>query len=162
MKTLATILTLVITTSAAAAFEEVEPTGFGAFYFEVSDAWALLESIEVAEEGYGEDWKAVKYFPPEVLAAAEDFEIAGYLVPVYAEAELKHLVLVPWPTNCPFCGTAGAGYGPLIEVTLKRGITGVAEGSLLRVRGKLEFIESPDTLQAYKLVDAIHLDVPEG
>ena len=158
MKTLLVILTLAITTSAQ-AFEETSGDAFETFVLDTRNAWALLGSIDIIEEGTGADWKAVKTFPAAVLDARDDFEIAGYLVPVLAEAEITNLMLVPEPSNCPFCGV-GSGYGTLIEVSLKRGITGVVEGSLLRVRGRLELIESPDTMQAFRLVDAVSLEIP--
>lgn len=118
-----------------------------------NDGWMLLSQATVSETGSGEDWRAVKYFPPELEAASEDFTISGYLVPTLPEPYLKTFLLVPDPSNCPFCGDGG--YGPVLEVEMQKPLPDLPEGTFVRLQGRLELNASPETFQMFRLVDAI-------
>ena len=115
-------------------------------------AWALLTSVEIVEEGDDANWRAVKTFPDPLRAAAEDFTITGYVVPVLAEPYIQTFMLVSDPADCPFCGSNG--YGPVLEVHLKRPIGDLVEFTEMTVRGQRELIEDPETYQAFRLIEA--------
>ncbi len=112
------------------------------------DGWALLAGATLAEEGSA----VAKTFPPALIAAAEQFEISGYVVPLVAEPYLKTFLLVPDPADCPFCG--GGGYGPSLEVEMKRALPDVPEGTYVVLNGRLELDRSPETYDLFRLIDA--------
>ena len=94
-----------------------------------------------------------KSIPAALTASAEMFTISGYAVPIEAQAYIGSFLLVPDPANCPFCGNSG--YGPSLEVTLKRPLPALAEGTAVNVTGRLEFDLSPETYQTVRLRDAL-------
>jgi len=117
------------------------------------DAWGLLGSAEFEEVIDGDNWSVNKTIPPALRAAAPDFEITGFFVPVLAQGEITEFLLVEDPADCPFCGSSG--YGPVLEVHAKRPMPDMAEFAKITLRGQLEFNESSETLQLYRLKDAI-------
>lgn len=116
-------------------------------------AWRLLNTAEFHEIIDGDNWRVEKTIPAPLRAAAEDFEITGFFVPVIAQGEITEFLLVEDPADCPFCGSGG--YGPVLEVTSKRPMPDLAEFAEITLRGQLEFNESPETLQLFRLKDAI-------
>lgn len=120
------------------------------------DPWGLLAAVEVEEVIEGESYAALKTYPPALIAAQDSFEITGYVVPITAEPFISTFMLVEDPANCPFCG--GSGYGPVLEVQLKRPIGTLREFTEITVEGRIELIEDPETFQSYRLVDAIPRD----
>ncbi|MEM6276745.1 MAG: hypothetical protein AAF714_07310 [Pseudomonadota bacterium] len=121
--------------------------------FDSDAAWNLLNTATVSEKITGDIWEAVKEFPEPLRDATDDFVVQGFLVPMLAEAELSHFILVQDPENCPFCGN-GSGYAPVLEVMLAQAIPALPEFSQIRVQGELELIEDPQTYQMFRLVDA--------
>lgn len=143
--TLATVTSLAAVTAAAAGDPEAN--------------WRLLAMVEISETVTDDGvWRADKSFPPELRAAREDFEIEGYFVPITSEPFVRTFLLVEDPADCPYCG--GGGYGPVLEVTLKRPLAELPEFSRIRVRGDLAFVEDPETMQSTVLEDAIVLERP--
>lgn len=153
------ILTLGITTSAVLAGTVFLASGSGGNASQERDGWSLLAAVEIEEVIEGESYQAIKTYPPALLNATDGFEITGYVVPVTAEPYMTTFMLVEDPANCPFCGSS-AGYGPVLEVQLKRPIAELAEFAEVRVSGRIELIEDPETYQSYRLVDAVALDAP--
>lgn len=117
------------------------------------DAWQLLNTAEFKEIIEGDNWRVEKTIPDPLKAAAKDFEITGFFVPVLAQGEITEFLLVEDPADCPFCGSGG--YGPVLEVTSKRPMPDLAEFEQITLRGQLEFNDSPETLQLFRLKDAI-------
>lgn len=118
--------------------------------------WRLLNTAEFEEIINGDDWRVKKTIPPELRAAARDFQITGFFVPVLAQGEVTEFLLVEDPADCPFCGNGG--YGPVLEVHAKRPMPDMGEFTEITLRGQLEFNMSPETLQLFRLKDAILLD----
>ena len=119
---------------------------------EAEQAWSLLATAEVREVTSEGEWKAVKTFPDVLRAAREDFKVSGFYVPIQAQGYVTSFILVESPASCPFCGDSG--YGPVLEVTMKRPMPDLPEFSQITVLGRLEFNEASDTFQMYQLVDA--------
>ncbi len=117
------------------------------------ESWSLLASVEIEEIEEGDFWEAKKTFPPALIAASRDFQITGYSVPVTAEPFVETFILVEDPDSCPFCGSSG--YGPVLEVVLKRPMGNLVEFTQITVQGQLELIDDPMTYQSYRLVDAV-------
>ncbi|MEM8729102.1 MAG: hypothetical protein AAGF79_04215 [Pseudomonadota bacterium] len=117
--------------------------------------WTLLMGAELTETGTGADLHLVKTFPTALETAAPQFEIAGYLVPVLAEPFLDRFLLVPDPADCPYCGLGG--YGPSLEVDMKRALPDLPEGAFLTLRGRLELNRDGDSFELYRLVDAVEI-----
>lgn len=120
--------------------------------------WQLLSSVKITETEQNNRWRAEKEFPPALIAASKDFEIEGFYVPIEAQAYVQSFLMVPDPADCPFCGSSG--YGPSLEVTLRKKMPDIAEFSRITVRGQLKLIDDPDTYQSYRLVDALLLVAP--
>lgn len=115
--------------------------------------WRLLESVEVTEMHEGERFRVQKDFPDALRAATQGFELAGYVVPVVPEPWMTTFLLVERPEDCPFCGS---GYGPstTVEVYLDRPMKDLPEFSYVELRGDLELVEDPDTMQMFRLRNA--------
>lgn len=114
--------------------------------------WQLLGSVEIKEIITGDQWRVEKTFPPALKGAAKDFEIEGFFVPVLAEGEIRQFLLVEDPADCPFCGNGG--YGPVLEVHTRRPVPDMPEFTVMTVKGQLEFVEDPETMQLFKLTEA--------
>lgn len=119
-------------------------------------AWRLLNSAEFEEIIDGQSWRVKKTIPDALRASAGDFQITGFFVPVLAQGEITEFLLVEDPADCPFCGNGG--YGPVLEVHAKRPLPDMAEFAEITLRGQLEFNMSEETLQLYRLKDAILID----
>jgi len=115
-------------------------------------AWRLLDRAVAEPRVAGDRLLFDKTFPDDLRAAAEDFAVEGFFVPVLAEPYIETFLLVETPANCPFCGDGG--YAPVLEVYLKTPMQDRAEFSLIAVTGRLEFVNDPETLQMFRLVDA--------
>ncbi len=116
-----------------------------------ANPWDLITAIEYTETESNGEWQVKKTFPPELRAMATAFEITGYYVPIEAQGYVTQFLLVPDPADCPFCGAGG--YGPTLEVKMKRPMPDVAEASELTVRGTLNFDRSTETYRALFLTD---------
>ena len=122
------------------------------------DSWDLIAGIEITETEEAGQWRIEKQFPPALNASAESFSISGFAVPIAAQAYIESFLLVPDPDDCPFCGNSG--YGPSLEVTLKRPLPALVEGTAVHVTGRLEFDLSPETYETVRLRDARLQDQP--
>ena len=120
------------------------------------DGWSALEQVKVVQIETETRFEVEKHFPDSLRAAAAEFTISGYVVPVLPEPVMTMFLLVERPEDCPFCGS---GYGPslTVEVHLARPMAELPEFSHLRLRGRLEFVEDPETMQLYRLMDAVVL-----
>lgn len=139
------ILTLVTLTSLAA-------TGLALADRAAAEPWELLADIEITETERGGVWKIVKSIPGDLQASAEAFTISGFAVPIEAQPYISSFLLVQDPADCPFCGNSG--YGPSLEVTLKRALPALEEGTAVTVSGRLAFDMSPETYQTVRLRNA--------
>lgn len=90
---------------------------------------------------------------PDSLNDGMEVQVTGFIVPIQVQAYFTTFLLVDDPQNCPFCGS-GAGYGPVLEVELKRPMPETVEFEAITVAGKLEFIEDEYTSQLFRLVEA--------
>lgn len=121
-----------------------------------ADPWDLITAIEYKETETATSWSVKKTIPKALKAMADDFEITGYYVPVEAQAFVRTFLLVPDPADCPFCGTNG--YGPTLEVTMKRPMPDVPEATQITVHGRLNFDDSPETYRAVYLTGGALVD----
>ncbi|WP_172299927.1 hypothetical protein [Pseudoruegeria sp. HB172150] len=108
--------------------------------------WDLLGSVEIRETEKNGRWAVEKTFPEELKAAADGFTVTGFYVPIEAQAYVRSYLLVADPADCPFCGSNG--YGPTLEVHMRRPMPDIAEGTQITVRGRLNFLLSEDTYQS--------------
>lgn len=91
------------------------------------------------------------------LTNGMNLTVTGFIVPVQVQAYFDSFLLVDDPQNCPFCGN-GEGYGPVLEVQLKRAIPETAEFALITVEGTLEFVGDEYSSQLFRLKDARVVD----
>lgn len=122
----------------------------------VAEPWDLITAIEYEETETTTTWSVTKTIPAELRAMADDFEITGYYVPVEAQAYVSSFLLVPDPADCPFCGENG--YGPSLEVKMKRPMPDVPEATKITVRGTLHIDDSPETYRAVYVTDGLLID----
>lgn len=94
---------------------------------------------------------------PDALNDGMEMQVTGFIVPIQVQAYFTTFLLVNDPQNCPFCGS-GAGYGPVLEVELKRPMPETAEFQAITVTGKLQFVGDEYTSQLFRLVDARLVD----
>lgn len=94
---------------------------------------------------------------PEALRDGMELQVTGFIVPIQAQAYFTTFLMVDDPQNCPFCGN-GMGYGPVLEVELKRPMPETAEFDAITVSGTLEFVGDEYTSQLFRLTDALILD----
>lgn len=121
-----------------------------------ANPWDLITGIEYQETETADSWAVTKTYPDGLRDMAQDFRITGYYVPVEAQAYVSTFLLVPDPADCPFCGSSG--YGPSLEVTMKRPMPDVPEATRISVRGTLKFDDSTETYRAVFLTDAVLID----
>ena len=116
-----------------------------------ADPWALISSVEIEEIETETEWLVKKSYP-DGLEQGATLEVTGFLVPLLAQAYQSQFLIVPDPADCPFCGNGG--YGPTLEVHVATPLPDLPEFSELTVTGRIELIDSTDTYQALRLVDA--------
>jgi len=90
---------------------------------------------------------------PDKLSNGMEIEVTGFIVPIQVQAYFTTFLMVDDPQNCPFCGN-GEGYGPVLEVELKRPMAETAEFEAITVSGRLEFVGDEYTSQLFRLTDA--------
>ncbi|MBM2576215.1 hypothetical protein JQC91_07845 [Jannaschia sp. Os4] len=145
MRALTALVTIGAATTTPAWAEEVHP------------AWSLIEGIEREEVISGDDYAVIKRFPAEIAGGVDEFEIAGYLVPLGFGAETADWMLVPEAGMCPFCGSSE--HGTAIEVSMAEPIAvdEIGEDATKRVvlRGSLHALKDPQTFQALYMTGAV-------
>ena len=69
-------------------------------------AWDLLGSIGVEEIVTETSYEVRKLFPADVVDGIEQFDITGYVVPLYEEGgELTEFIIVSDMGFCPYFGS---------------------------------------------------------
>ncbi|SNR98479.1 hypothetical protein [Antarctobacter heliothermus] len=122
----------------------------------LANPWDLIEAIEYKETETETSWSVAKTIPADLRAMAEGFEITGYYVPVEAQAYVSSFLLVPDPADCPFCGENG--YGPSLEVKMKRAVPDMPEATKITLRGTLHIDDSPETYRAVYVTEGVLID----
>jgi hypothetical protein len=121
------------------------------------DNWKLLNAVKVKEVVQNNVWVAVKEYPDALLAQTDPFTIEGFYLPIEAQGYVSTFLLIRDPAECPFCGDGG--YGPSLEVTLKRPLKDKEPYSRIVLEGTLDLIDEPETFMAYRLLDAKVLSI---
>ncbi|MEL6960226.1 MAG: DUF3299 domain-containing protein [Pseudomonadota bacterium] len=116
-------------------------------------AWDLLKQIEVQEYFTDTTYEVRKIFPAAVENGIEQFDITGYMVPLYGDdTGITDFILVSDMGFCPFCGSPE--HGTNLQVTMAEPLTGYVEGSRITVRGALEAVTDSETWQTTILTGA--------
>lgn len=115
-------------------------------------AWDLLASIEIEEIETATDYEVRKHFPSTIENGIMQFDITGYVVPLTDEDELYDLMLVSDMGFCPFCGSPE--HGTSLQVTMSEPLIGYEEGARVTLRGVLEPVTDPYTLQTTVMTGA--------
>jgi len=110
--------------------------------------WDLIGAITVTDVERNGTWTLVKDYPPGLTDGAT-LTVTGYFVPLVAQGYQSQFLLVPDPADCPYCGSGG--YGPSLEVHVRRSLPDYPEGTLLTVTGVVELIPGPETYQTLRL-----------
>jgi len=119
---------------------------------DTSASWDVLSAIEVEEIITDTSYEVRKVFPAAVENGIEQFDITGYVVPLYGDAEITDLILVSDMGFCPFCGSPE--HGTNLQVTMAEPLIGVEEGTRITLRGALEPVTDSETWQTTILTGA--------
>ena len=127
----------------------------GVVWAEGSDTpWDLLAAIEVEEIVTDTSYEVRKVFPAAVENGIEQFDITGYVVPLYGDenGNITDLILVSDMGFCPFCGSPE--HGTNLQVTMAEPLVGFEEGARITLRGALEPVTDAETWQTTILTGA--------
>ena len=117
-----------------------------------TDAWQLLEQIEIEEIVTETTYEVKKKFPAAMDEAANGIEISGYAIPMYPGETITDLMLISDMGLCPLCGNGG--HGANLQITLAEPITFIDETQRITLRGNLQKVTDPETWQSAILKDA--------
>ncbi|WP_296417274.1 hypothetical protein [Pseudooctadecabacter sp.] len=114
--------------------------------------WALLDQIEVEEIITDTSYEVRKVFPSAIENGVEQFDISGYVVPLYSETDIKEFILISDMGFCPFCGDPE--HGTSLQVTMADPLPGYVEGERITLRGALQTVTDSETWQTTVLTNA--------
>lgn len=117
-----------------------------------TDAWQLLEEIQIKEVITETTYEVQKTFPEQMEERGEDILISGYAFPMLPGETIRELILVSDMGLCPLCGNGD--HGANLQITLAEPITTFDESTRITLRGNLKAITDPETWQAAILKDA--------
>lgn len=117
-----------------------------------TDAWTLIEQIEIEEFVTETTYEVRKKFPSQMDMNGQSVEITGYAVPMYAGEQVTDLILVSDMGLCPLCGNSD--HSANLQVTLAEPITILDETKRIQLRGDLTPVLDPETWQAAILKNA--------
>ncbi len=115
-------------------------------------SWSLLEQIEVEEIITDTSYEVRKIYPSAIENGVEQFDISGYVVPLYSETDIKEFILISDMGFCPFCGDPD--HGTSLQVTMADTLPNFVEGERITLRGSLETVSDSETWQTTVLTGA--------
>lgn len=125
----------------------------GSAWSDETTSWDLLAAIEIEEIVTDTSYEVRKVFPSAVENGIEQFDITGYVVPLYGEGNaITDLILVSDMGFCPFCGSPE--HGTNLQVTMAEPLVGFEEGSRITLRGSLQAVTDDETWQTTILTGA--------
>lgn len=120
---------------------------------ERSAAWDLLAEVEITEIVTDTTYEARKTFPEGMEQGIDGFDITGFVVPFFTDgSEMTDFILVSDMGFCPFCGSPE--HGTTLQVSMAAPTAALAEGARVTLRGRLEAVTDPDTMQSAIMRDA--------
>lgn len=114
--------------------------------------WDLLKDIGLQEIVTETSYEVRKTFPSELSGPVEDFSLTGYVVPLWNDGAIRDFILVSDMGFCPFCGDPE--HGTAVQVELDTPLDTLEEGMRVTVKGVLEPVLDPGTMQSVRLVAA--------
>ncbi|GAA6208005.1 hypothetical protein NBRC116601_12980 [Cognatishimia sp. WU-CL00825] len=117
-----------------------------------TDAWNLLEQIQIKELVTETSYEVQKTYPSNMDTIGKDIKISGYAVPMYPGDQVTELLLVSDMGLCPLCGNSE--HGANLQVTLAEPISVIDESQRIVLRGDLIPVRDPETWQAAILKNA--------
>lgn len=117
-----------------------------------TDAWTLLEQIQIEEIVTETTYEVRKTFPAQMSEVGEGFQISGYAVPMYPGEKITDLILVSDMGLCPLCGNGG--HSANLQITLAEPIEVLDETQRIQLVGDLTPVLDPETWQAAILKNA--------
>lgn len=115
-------------------------------------SWSLLEQIEIEEIVTDTSYEVRKIFPSAIENGVDQFDISGYIVPLYDDENIKEFILVSDMGFCPFCGDPD--HGVSLQVNMAEALPSFVEGERVTLRGALETVTDPETWQTTILTGA--------
>ncbi|SLN58507.1 hypothetical protein [Pseudooctadecabacter jejudonensis] len=114
--------------------------------------WEVLSQIEVEEIITETSYEVRKIFPAAIENGVEQFDITGYVVPLYSETDIKEFILISDMGFCPFCGDPE--HGTSLQVTMADPLPEYIEGERITLRGALQTVTDSETWQTTILTNA--------
>ena len=124
----------------------------GVAWAEETSPWDLLADIQIEEIVTETSYEVSKIYPSVIENGVEQFDISGYVVPLYSETDLKEFILISDMGFCPFCGDPD--HGTSLQVSMENPLPGFVEGQRITVRGALEPVTDSETWQTTILKNA--------
>lgn len=124
----------------------------GAAADNVPSPWKLLADIEIEEIVTETSYEVRKIYPAAIENGIEQFDISGYVVPLYSETDLKEFILISDMGFCPFCGDPD--HGTSLQVSMTEALPNFVEGQRITLRGALEPVTDSETWQTTILTGA--------
>lgn len=117
-----------------------------------SSPWDLLAGIEIEEIVTETSYEVRKIYPAAIENGVEQFDISGYVVPLYSDTDFKEFILISDMGFCPFCGDPD--HGTSLQVSMTEALPSFVEGQRITLRGALEPVTDSETWQTTILKDA--------
>lgn len=124
----------------------------GAVADTTSSPWELLANIEIEEIVTETSYEVRKIYPAAIENGVEQFDISGYVVPLYGETDFKEFILISDMGFCPFCGDPD--HGTSLQVSMNEALPSFVEGQRITLRGALEPVTDSETWQTTILTGA--------
>lgn len=115
-------------------------------------SWALLDQIEIEEIVTDTSYEVRKIYPSAIENGVEQFDISGYVVPLYSETDIKEFILISDMGFCPFCGDPD--HGTSLQISMAEPLPSYVEGERITLRGALEPVTDSETWQTTILTGA--------
>ena len=116
------------------------------------DVWKLLEGIQLEEVVTENSYAVKKSYPAEMDELGETVEITGYAMQMFADEDIRDLIMVADMGLCPFCGSGD--HAGSLQVTLAEPVQFLDESNRITIRGTLSKVTDPETWQAAILENA--------
>ena len=117
-----------------------------------TDAWTLMEQIQIKEIVTDTTYEVQKQFPEDMEELGRDIKVTGYAAATIPGAMVDEIILVSDMGLCPLCG--GGDHNANLQIKLAQPIPYFEEGTKMTLQGDLRKVLDPETWQSAILENA--------
>lgn len=117
-----------------------------------TDAWTLLEQIQIKEIVTETTYEVQKQWPEGMEELGRDIKITGFAAAMIPGEMVQDIILVSDMGLCPLCGNGG--HSANLQIKLAEPIPYFEEGTKLTLQGDLRKVLDPETWQSAILENA--------